>query len=52
VRPVFSVLAGGAMARRCSFISYDAVDEILAQPNLSHMRETIIENYEEYFDAV
>jgi hypothetical protein len=51
VRPVFSVLEGGAMAERCSFLSYEAVDEILEQPNLPHMRETIIEDYEEYFDA-
>ena len=52
VRPVFSVLEGGAMAKRCSFISYEAIDEMLAQPNLSHMKETVIEDYEEYFDAV
>jgi hypothetical protein len=52
VRPVFSVLEGGAMAERCSFLSYDAVDKILEQPNLTHMRETIIDEYEEYFDAV
>jgi EVE domain len=51
VRPVFSVLEGGAMAQRCSFLSYEAVDEILEQPNLPHLRETIIEDYEEYFDA-
>jgi hypothetical protein len=51
VRPVFSVLEGGAMAERCSFLTYDAIDGILEQPNLAHMRETIIEDYEEYFDA-
>lgn len=51
VRPVFSVLEGGAMAERCSFLSYDAVGEILHQPNLAHMRETILEDYEEFFDA-
>lgn len=51
VRPVFSVLEGGAMAERCSFLTYEAIDEILEQPNLAHMRETIVENYEEYFDA-
>ena len=52
VRPVFSVPEGGAMVERCSFLSYDAVDKILEQPNLVHMRETIIEDYEEYFDLV
>lgn len=52
IRPVFSVLEGGAMAGRCSFLSYDAIDEIGAQPNLSHMRETILEDFEEFFDLV
>jgi hypothetical protein len=51
VRPVFSVLEGGAMAERCSFLSYDALEEILQQPNLRHVRETILEEYEEFFDA-
>ena len=51
VRPVFSVLEGGAMAERCSFLSYDALEEILQQPNLRHVRETILEDYEEFFDA-
>lgn len=51
VRPVFSVLEGGAMAERCSFLSYDVLEEILQQPNLRHARETILEDYEEFFDA-
>jgi hypothetical protein len=51
IRPVFSVLEGGAMAERCSFLSYDAVDDILSQPNLAHMRESIIGDFEEYFEA-
>jgi hypothetical protein len=51
VRPVFSVLEGGAMAGRCSFLSYDALESILKQPNLRHARETILEDYEEYFEA-
>jgi hypothetical protein len=50
LRPVFSVLEGGAMAERCSFLSYDVVDEILRQPNLRHARETILEDFEESFD--
>lgn len=50
VRPVFSVLEGGAMAQRCSFLSYDALENILKQPNLRHARETILEDYEEFFE--
>ena len=51
VRPVFSVLEGGAMAERCSLLTYEALDEILQQPNLAHMKETIVEDYEEFFDG-
>jgi hypothetical protein len=51
IRPVFSVLEGGAMADRCSFLPYEAVAEILKQPNLEHMRESILEQYEEFFDS-
>ena len=51
VRPVFSVLEGGAMYDRCSFLPYEAINEILEKPDLAHMRETILEAYEEYFDA-
>lgn len=52
VRPIFSVLEGGAMSERCSYLSYDAIDELLAQPNLTHLRESILEDFEEYFDEV
>ena len=38
------------MAKRCSFISYDALESVLKQPNLHHTRETILEEYEEFFD--
>jgi hypothetical protein len=51
VRPVFSVLEGGAMSSRCSYLSYSAIDAILAQPNLEHMRASIVEDFEEFFDA-
>ena len=51
VRPVFSILEGGAIYERCSFLAYEAIDEILEQPNLAYMKETILEAYEEYFDA-
>jgi len=50
IRPVFSVLDGGAMSERCSFLSYEAIDEILVMPHLGHMRETILEEYGEFFD--
>ena len=39
------------MADRCSFLSCEVVDQILTQPNLAHMRESILEDYEEFFDT-
>jgi hypothetical protein len=39
------------MAERCSLLTYEALDEILQQPNLAHMRETIVEDYVEFFDS-
>jgi hypothetical protein len=39
------------MSERCSFLSYDALEAILKQPNLRHARETILEDYEEFFEA-
>ena len=51
LRPVFSVLEGGAMAERCSFLSYDSVSEIMKLPHLARLQETILEDYEEFFDT-
>jgi hypothetical protein len=39
------------MSGRCSFLAYDSIDAILAERNLSHMRASIIEDYEEWFDC-
>jgi hypothetical protein len=39
------------MADKCSFLSYEAVNDILNQPNLGHMKESILEDFEEYFDV-
>src|SRR4051794_32274970 len=46
LRPVFSVLEGGAMAKRRSFLSYDIIQSILEGPNLRHARATILEDLE------
>jgi hypothetical protein len=51
VRPVFAVMEGGAMANRCSFLTYDDIEEVLNKPDLRHMTPSILEEYEEFFDA-
>lgn len=46
-RPVFSLLDSGPLYEQCSFLSYDAIDELAQNPHLSHMSDTIIDEYEE-----
>lgn len=45
-RPVFSLLETGPLAERCSLITYDDVEEIAAKPDLAHMRDTVLDDYQ------
>ena len=47
-RPVFSLLDHGPLYEKCTFLSYDAVHDIAQQQFLSHMSDTILDEYEEY----
>ena len=46
-RPVFSLLDRGPLYESCTFIPYDAVEEIASIKHLSHMSDTILDEYEE-----
>ncbi len=46
-RPVFSLLERGPLFESCTYLSYDSLRELAKQPNLSHLRETVLEDYEE-----
>jgi hypothetical protein len=46
-RPVFSLLDRGPLYKSCSYIGYEAVEEISQMPHLGHMSDSIIEEYEE-----
>jgi predicted RNA-binding protein len=46
-RPVFSLLDRGPLSESCSFLSYDSVRELAAQPHLSHLSDSVVEDYEE-----
>ncbi len=35
------LLEGGAMSKSCSYMSYDDVDELMKQPILAHMGESV-----------
>lgn len=46
-RPVFSLLDQGPLYESCTFLPYDAVNEIAEMKYLGHMSDSIIEEYEE-----
>ena len=46
-RPVFSLLDQGPLYESCTFLPYEAVNEIAAIKHLSHMSDSILEEYEE-----
>jgi len=46
-RPVFSLLERGPLSETCTYLSYDSIRELAQQPNLSHMKETVLDDYEE-----
>jgi hypothetical protein len=46
-RPVFSLLDQGPLYEKCTFLSYDAIRSLSEMKHLSHMSDTILEEYEE-----
>jgi len=46
-RPVFALLDKGPLANSCTFLSYDALDELRKQEHLAHMSDSVLEEYEE-----
>ncbi len=46
-RPVFSLLERGPLADSCTFISYDSLFELARQKHLSHLSDSVLEDYEE-----
>ena len=46
-RPVFSLLERGPLIERCTYISYESINELSDLPNLHHTKDTIVGDYEE-----
>jgi hypothetical protein len=46
-RPVFSLLERGPLSESCTYLSYDSVRGVGKQPHLSHLNETVPDEYEE-----
>jgi hypothetical protein len=46
-RPVFSLLEKGPLAENCTYLSYDSLRELAAQKHLSHLSDTVLDEYTE-----
>lgn len=47
LRPVFSLLDRGPLSEICTYLSYDSVRELAEQEHLSHLSDSVVEEYEE-----
>jgi hypothetical protein len=47
-RPVFSLLERQPLAQRCSFIAYEDLNELMSNPHLPHISDSVLEEYEEF----
>ncbi|HVB59082.1 MAG TPA: hypothetical protein VNE63_21965 [Candidatus Acidoferrales bacterium] len=46
-RPVFSLLERGPLADSCTYLSYDSLRELAGQKHLSHLSDTVLDEYAE-----
>ncbi len=46
-RPVFSLLERGPLAESCTYLSYDSLRELAAQKHLSHLADSVLDEYAE-----
>jgi hypothetical protein len=46
-RPVFSLLEKGPLADSCTYLSYDSLKELASQKHLSHLSDTVLDEYAE-----
>jgi hypothetical protein len=46
-RPVFSLLDRGPLSESCTYLSYDSVRDLAAQPHLTHLSDSVLDEYEE-----
>lgn len=46
-RPVFSLLEEGPLSERCTYLSYDSVEEIAKEKHLAHLSDGVLDEYTE-----
>jgi len=51
-RPVFTLLEKGPLAESCTFISYESIEELAKEKRLEHMRDSVLEYYEEFAEEI
>jgi hypothetical protein len=51
-RPVFTLLEKGPLAESCSFLSYTAVETLHGEPKLAYLRDSYLEQLEEFAESV
>jgi len=44
---VFSLLEKGPLAESCTYLSYDSLRELAGQKQLSHLSDTVLDEYAE-----
>lgn len=49
-RPVFQLLEHRPLAKQCSFLSYEALSEIMSLKHLSHVADSVLAEYEDRAD--
>lgn len=47
LRPVFSLLDQAPLSERCTFLSYDSIEEIAKLKHLSHLSDSVLDEYAE-----
>jgi len=45
-RPVFSLLETGPLSDRCSLLTYADVQELASKPDLAHMKDSVLDDYQ------
>ena len=46
-RPVFSLLDEGPLSERCTYLSYDSIEEIAKEKHLAHLSGSVLDEYAE-----
>lgn len=50
LRPTFTFMEGGPLANICTYLSFEAVEELASKSDLRHMNDSIVQEYEEVME--